>query len=363
MVIRAAPVTGKGAEEMKAFNFAEQKCTMMLSVMRAKLDSLDDVRLDFGSFRDEYLNIDSLSDGQLGEAARGVSMEQLFLLALAAVIAAALIALFVTSTSRKREALEKRFSEYDLLAEKMERSIRDCTEELVVVKNRKAQISSMDTADVKLKGMSHFDDIVKEVSMARTELKDNADQIMTIRKNRKNVGISLKAMNELYKKSSRTEKNLERDLTELREANQADARRIMPDIERVVQAGSRISDSAIKCDLKISDISTLSGVTGMMSARNFAGEYRQGSFSLDDIPLLGREGKLGSPENLGPTGLYVSGLNDGRGLLLCGSEPFSIRYPGRGNVSSDKAELISGNVYELTARTGKGKARMKLIVQ
>ena len=348
---------------MKAFNFVGQKCTMMLSMMRVKLDSLDDMKLDFGSFSDEYLNIDSLGDGQLGEAAKGVSMEQLFLLALAAVIAAALIALFVTSTSRKKEALEKRFAEYDLLAEKMERSIRDCTEELVTVKKRMEKISNMGADDVKLKAMSRFDDIVKEVSLARTELKDNADQIMTIRKNRKNVGISLKAMNELYKKSSKTEKNLERDLTELRESNQTDAKRVLPVLEQSIQAESRISESVIKCNLKISDISTLSGVSGMMSARDFAGEYRKGSYSLDDIPLLGREGTLGSPENLGSTGLYVCGLNDGDGLLLCGSEPFSVRYPGRGTVKSDKAELISGNVYELTVKTSRGNVRMRLIVQ
>lgn len=348
---------------MKAFNFMGQKCTMMLSAMVAKFDSLGDGHLlNIDSFRDEYLNIDSLGDTQLGEAVKGVSMEQLFLIALVAVIAAALITLFVTSTSRKKEALEKRFSEYDILAEKMERSIRDCTEELVVVKNRRDKISTMDSADVKLKGMAHFDEIVKEVSQARTELKDNADQIMTIRKNRKNVGVSLKAMNELYKKTSRTEKNLERDLAELRESNQSDAKRI-PALEQSFQPAGDTSESVIKCNLKISDISTLGGASGMMSAQDFAGEYKKVIFSLDDIPLLGREGTLGSPDNLGPTGLYVRGLPDGKGLLLCGSEAFSIHSPGHGNIKSDKAELISGNVYELTAKTGRGNVRMRIIVQ
>ena len=34
---------------MKAFNFVEQKCTMVLSMVRAKLDSLDDIKLDLES--------------------------------------------------------------------------------------------------------------------------------------------------------------------------------------------------------------------------------------------------------------------------------------------------------------------------
>ena len=56
-------------------------------------------------------------------------------------------------------------------------------------------------------------------------------------------------------------------------------------------------------------------------------------------------------------------MPDRDGLILRGSEKFTIKSGDGSSVRTDCAELLRGNVYELTAKTGKGSSRMELIVQ
>lgn len=285
-----------------------------------------------------------------------------WLLILAAIVVLILLILLLTDESRKKAALEKRFSEYDMLKTEVESRMRYCTEELVKVKHNKEKVAGMNPADARLKGAARFEEVRTELEHFRTDLRENEAKLASAKKNREDVKMALGIMTGLCRNMSGMSKRLEREISELREATLSDDK-LLAELEKTHQAEDRIRNSDIRCSLSVSGISGLPGVTGMMSAKDFAGNYKTGSYRLDDIPLLGKPGFLGSPENLGSINLTVYGLPDRNGLLLRGSEKFTIKSGDGNAVRTDSAELLSGNVYELTVKTGKGSSRMELIVQ
>lgn len=330
---------------MKAFYFLDQNCKMILADVKSGVNTAKD---------NDYINV-VITESSF-------RMETIIVIAaiLSIIALVALLLLLLTAKSRKRKALERKFSEYECLVHSIESKMRLCAEELIKVKKNDEKVRNADAIDTSLKGMTRYNDIVNNLEIVRTDLKEANENVRLAKKNRSNVKASLSIMTDACKKLSKTEKWLDRVIPELREANRMDRNRLA-NVQKSCISENHDEDTVIRYDLSVSEISSLKGASGMMSATDFAGKYSRTSYRMDDIPLLGRTGTLGSDANLGPIDLVVSGFNNG--LLLRGTDEFRIRQAAGENVKTRRAELQSGNTYELKIHTDRGNVSMKLAVQ